>query len=95
MKKLLSAVLLTVVPAMLLGQETSKITSSLFGMMEARSIGPSVMGGRITAIDAVNNDPRKLYIGTAGGGVWKTSTGGATFKPVFDKYCQSIGSLTI
>ena len=72
-----------------------KITSALFGALTARQIGPAPMSGRITAIDGVNNDPRILYIGSAGGGVWKTINGGSVFKPVFDKYAQSIGAITI
>ena len=72
-----------------------KLTSASLGKIEARHIGPAVTGGRITSIDGVNADPRILYIGTAGGGVWKTTNGGADFKPVFDKYCQSIGSVAI
>jgi photosystem II stability/assembly factor-like uncharacterized protein len=72
-----------------------KLTSSTFGQMEARAIGPAVMGGRITAIEGVNRDPRTLYIGTAGGGIWKTRTGGNIFEPLFDKYPQSIGALAI
>ena len=63
--------------------------------MEARSIGPAVMGGRITSIDAVAKEPRILYIGAAGGGIWKSLNGGASFKPVFDKNSQSIGAITI
>jgi hypothetical protein len=50
------------------------------GMMEARQIGPAVMGGRISAIDVVTKDPRIIYIGTAGGGIWKSTTGGTLFK---------------
>src|ERR1035437_6548106 len=76
-------------------QEKTKVNSGMFGMMEARAIGPAVMGGRITAIDAVIKDPRIMYIGTAGGGIWKTTTGGTLFKPIFDKYCQSVGAVTI
>jgi len=72
-----------------------KLTSAYLGKLEARHIGPAVTGGRITAIDGVNADPRILYIGTAGGGVWKTTNGGAEFKPLFDKHCQSIGAVTI
>lgn len=74
---------------------TAQITSATFGMMEARQIGPAVMGGRITSIEGVNNEPRTIYIGSAGGGVWKTSNAGASFRPIFDKYCQSIGALAI
>ena len=76
-------------------QSITKITSGTLGMMEARHIGPAVMGGRITAIDVVTKDPRIVYVGTAGGGIWKSTTGGTLFKPVFDKYCQSIGALAV
>jgi photosystem II stability/assembly factor-like uncharacterized protein len=70
-------------------------TSSTIGQLSARAIGPAVMGGRITCIEGVNADPRTLYVGTAGGGVWKTKTGGYTFEPLFDKHPQSIGALAI
>src|SRR5206468_9912504 len=36
-----------------------------------------------------------LYLGAASGGVWKTMNGGTTFKPIFDKYNQSIGAIRI
>lgn len=72
-----------------------KLTSAALGKMEARHIGPAVMGGRITAIDGFNNDPRIIYVGTAGGGVWKTTNGGSQFKSVFDKHCQSIGAIAV
>ncbi|HEV7229679.1 MAG TPA: glycosyl hydrolase [Bacteroidia bacterium] len=72
-----------------------KITSSTFGALEARQIGPAVMSGRITAIDAVASNPRILFVGTAGGGIWKSTTAGVVFKSVFDKYNQSIGCLVI
>ncbi len=72
-----------------------KITSSTFGALEARQIGPAVMSGRITAIDAVNSNPRIIFVGTAGGGIWKSTTGGVVFKSIFDKYNQSIGCIAI
>jgi photosystem II stability/assembly factor-like uncharacterized protein len=73
----------------------AQISSATFGMMQARQIGPATVGGRITAIEGVNNEPRTLYIGTAGGGVWRTTNAGVSFTPIFDKYCQSIGALAI
>lgn len=76
-------------------QSTAQITSATFGMMEARQIGPAVMGGRITSIEGVNSEPRTIYVGSAGGGVWKTTNAGASFRSVFDKYCQSIGALAV
>jgi len=30
-----------------------------------------------------------------GGGVWKSTTAGTTFKPVFDKYTQSMGAIAV
>ncbi len=72
-----------------------KLGSATFGQIEARSIGPAVMGGRITAIEGVNKSPKILYVGTAGGGVWKSTTAGFTFEPVFEKYPQSVGALAI
>jgi photosystem II stability/assembly factor-like uncharacterized protein len=73
----------------------AQISSATFGMMKARQLGPAVTGGRITAVEGVNNEPRTLYIGTAGGGVWKTTNAGVSFEPIFDKYCQSIGAIAI
>ena len=77
-------------------QAQSDVNSSTFGTLEARVLGPGTMSGRISAIEGVNSDNGKtLYVGTAGGGVWKTTNAGASFKPIFDKYCQSIGAIAI
>ena len=76
-------------------QENVQFTSSTFGSIEARQIGPAVMSGRITAIDAVIDNPRIIYVGSASGGVWKSITGGTLFYPIFDKHTQSIGALTL
>lgn len=74
----------------------SPINSAMFGVMKARQLGPGTMSGRITAIEGVNSDDGKtLYVGTAGGGVWKSTNAGASYNPMFDKYCQSIGALAI
>ncbi len=73
----------------------TKVSSATFGTMEARWLGPGTMSGRITAIDGVNEDAKTIYVGTAGGGVWKTTNAGASFKPLFDRYCQSIGAVAV
>jgi len=72
-----------------------KLEPSMFGAIQARSIGPAVMGGRIMAIDVVERDPKVIWVGTASGGVWKSTDGGVTFKPVFDRYTLSIGAIAI
>ena len=72
------------------------VNSATFGMLEARQLGPGTMSGRISAIEGVASENGKvIYVGTAGGGIWKTTNAGASFKPIFDKYCQSIGALAI
>jgi len=74
----------------------SAVNSAMFGTMAARQLGPGTMSGRITAIEGVNKDEGKtIFIGTAGGGVWKSTNAGASYKPMFDKYCQSIGAIAI
>lgn len=89
----LSILLLSTVT--LLTAQTS-LNSSQFQVMGARALGPSTMSGRITAIEGITVDGQvNLYIGTAGGGVWKSQNGGLSFSPLFDKYCQSIGALAL
>ena len=68
----------------------------MFSIMEARALGPGTMSGRVSAITGVTNDNGKtLYLGTAGGGVWKSTNAGTSYKSIFDKYCQSIGAIAI
>jgi len=74
----------------------TSVSSATFGTLEARHLGPGTMSGRISAIDGVAADEGKtIYVGAAGGGVWKTTNAGASFKSVFDKYTQSIGAIAI
>lgn len=64
--------------------------------MKPRSIGPAGMSGRITSIDAVVSNPDIIYVGAASGGVWKTTSGGINWEPIFDKEATlAIGALAI
>ena len=64
--------------------------------MKPRSIGPAGMSGRITAIDVVNNNTDVMYAGSASGGLWKTTSAGISWEPVFDKETVlSIGAVAI
>jgi photosystem II stability/assembly factor-like uncharacterized protein len=47
--------------------------------------GTQQNNGIVTAIAVHPSDSRIVYIGTAGGGVWKTSDAGATWRPLFDR----------
>jgi photosystem II stability/assembly factor-like uncharacterized protein len=75
--------------------EAVEIDSYSFGGLAARAIGPAATGGRIAAIDAVAEEPLTVYVGSAGGGVWRSRDGGTTFRPVFDEHAQSIGAVAV
>jgi photosystem II stability/assembly factor-like uncharacterized protein len=58
-------------------------------------VGP-MSSGRIAAAAAVAGKPGVYYAGAASGGVWKSSDGGATWKPTFDDQpSQAIGALAV
>lgn len=64
--------------------------------LEFREIGPAVMGGRIDDFAVVESNPNIVYVGTASGGVWKTTNNGTTWTPVFDKEgVSTIGDIAI
>ncbi len=63
----------------------SATPSSPFNGLKWRSIGPAASGGRVSAVVGSATDPSLYYVGTAGGGVWKSENGAATWDPVFDK----------
>lgn len=64
--------------------------------LQWRNLGPYNMSGRVADVEAVPANPRTVYVGSASGGIWKTSDGGLTFRPVFDETgVQSIGDLAL
>lgn len=64
--------------------------------LKARSIGPAIMGGRVSDLAVDPADPDTFYVGLGTGGIFKTSNGGATFSGVFDKEAvASIGALAV
>jgi photosystem II stability/assembly factor-like uncharacterized protein len=66
------------------------------GGLEWRQIGPAVMGGRIADVAVVESDPAIFYVGTASGGVWKTTNHGTTWEPLFDDQpTASVGDVTL
>ena len=66
-----------------------------YGNMSARQIGPAVMSGRISDMENHPTNPKVIYTGTAGGGVWKSDNAGTTFRPIFDDHPQSIGAVEL
>jgi len=67
----------------------------LYAGLHWRNIGP-FRGGRAVAVSGVAGDPRTFYFGAVGGGVWKTTSAGAAWKPVFDEEpVASIGAIAV
>ena len=73
------------------------LDSGAISGLGARNIGSAAMSGRITALGGFNDSGKvTLFVGSASGGVWKSTDGATTFKPVFDDQpVQSIGAIAI
>src|SRR5438046_9984616 len=73
-----------------------QITEALFKNLKARSIGPAVMGGRVSDIAIDPRNPFVFYVALGHGGVFKSGDSGASFDPIFDKQpVLSIGAIAI
>ncbi len=67
-----------------------------FNQFRWRNIGPVNMKGRISDIEAVENNSKVVFVAAASGGVWKSVNGGTTWTSVFDKTgIASIGDIAI
>jgi hypothetical protein len=54
-----------------------------FERLHFRSIGPATMSGRVADLAVYEANPAVYYVATAHGGVWKTTSNGAMFEPLF------------
>ena len=70
--------------------------SGPFGALRWRSIGPE-RGGRSIAVAGSTARPNEYYFGATGGGLWKTTDGGATWRPVTDGQItsSSVGAVAV
>jgi photosystem II stability/assembly factor-like uncharacterized protein len=80
-----------------LAQAPVRYDAGTISGLAIRNVGSAAMSGRIAALAAVDDGGRlTVYVGSASGGVWKSTNGATTFKPVFDKESvQSIGAVAI
>ena len=74
----------------------TSIDASLFAGLRWRSIGPA-RGGRSQAVAGTAARPMEYYFGAVGGGVWKTTDGGITWRAVSDRFFRSssVGAIGI
>jgi photosystem II stability/assembly factor-like uncharacterized protein len=63
----------------------SRVEASVLRGLKARSIGPAVMGGRVSDIALDPKDPFAFYVALGTGGLMKTSDNGVTWDAVFAK----------
>jgi photosystem II stability/assembly factor-like uncharacterized protein len=79
-----------------LSAQGAPLDSTLFHALRWRMIGP-FRGGRVTAVAGHQHQPYVYYMGTTGGGVWKTTDGAMTWVPVTDstRMAGSIGAVAV
>ena len=69
---------------------------ALFDSLEFRMVGP-FRGGRSTAVTGIAEEPHTFFMGTTGGGVWKSTNAGQTWVNTSDGFFEvgAIGSIDI
>jgi len=90
--RLVTALLALASPA-LNAQSLDSLTLSGFRW---RSVGPATFMGRVSDLAGIPWPSKTFFVAAAAGGIWKTTNGGVTFRPVFDnEKCVSMGMLAI
>jgi photosystem II stability/assembly factor-like uncharacterized protein len=81
------------------GRQAAGLDPTLFSALKWRSIGPVNTAGRIAdiAVAHVDGQPETIYVGTASGGIFKSTNAGTSWAPVFDTAdaMMSIGALAV
>src|SRR4051812_33331871 len=79
-----------------LAAQGTAIDPRLYSGLTWRNLGP-FRAGRVAAVAGVIGQPGTFYIGLPAGGVWKTTSAGEAWYPVFDgvKDVSSVGSVDV
>ncbi len=77
-------------------QTTASANNNPLKIFGYRQIGP-FRGGRVSTVAGVASQPNVYYFGATGGGVWKTTDGGANWSPVSDDYFKTgtVGAIAV
>ena len=71
-------------------------TTFLVPALRARSIGPAIMGGRVSDIELDPADPYTFYVALGTGGVMKTTDNGGTWSGIFEhEKVAAVGDIAI
>ena len=111
MKKFLSIVLYTISYTLVFSQPSPSDAQSIINAyknketlthssrvknIEFRNIGPTIMSGRVVALEVNPQDPTKFYVAYASGGVWYTDNNGTSFESISDNWpTQNIGEIAM
>ncbi|MFT4738498.1 MAG: photosystem II stability/assembly factor-like uncharacterized protein [Paraglaciecola sp.] len=78
------------------GLQAQQIDIELMKALRPRAIGPGGMSGRVTSVTAQKGNNNIIYAGTASGGLWKSTSGGIDWQPIFEQEkAASIGVVAI
>ena len=74
----------------------AQVSPDLFSGLQWRNVGP-YHGGRIASVTGVIGEPGTFYVGLPQGGIWKTTSGGLTWYPIFDQVTEvdSVGAIQV
>ena len=64
---------------------------ALFQHLRYRNVGPA-RGGRVTTVTGVPSQPHTFYMGSTGGGVWRTTDAGQSWVNISDRFF-AVGSM--
>jgi photosystem II stability/assembly factor-like uncharacterized protein len=83
-------------PAITQTPPAAGLDEALLSGLRWRSIGPP-RGGRSTAVAGSTVRPNEYYFGATGGGLWKTTDAGVTWRPVSDGFFKtsSVGAVAV
>src|SRR5512146_3501527 len=93
--KVLAATVVVVFFCAGISTSAQQMNPSLFQDMKWRLAGPCRAGRSLTAVGVPGN-PSLDYMGSVGGGVWKSENAGETWNPIFDnEKIASIGAMAV
>ena len=71
------------------------VDPAVYSGLRWRSVGPFRLG-RVNGVTGVPGQPSVSYMGSVGGGVWKTTNVGRTWFPIFDSQpIASVGAIAV
>ena len=95
-KYLFSALGVSLLVALALAADSTSPNPQLWSGLRYRMIGP-LRGGRVTTVTGVPTEPNTFYMGSTGGGVWKTTDAGHTWNNISDGFFSvaSMGAVEV